>query len=91
MQAAHTTSTSTEALQQPITEPDEPDLQAFLQNVSRLNGVEGEPQPEARVCTAHGCRLKEYLAQLRIDGFGTRVLCPIHVLDLVEREVGLDE
>jgi len=91
MHAIQGTSTSTETLQQPLIEPGEPDLQAFLRNVSRLDGVEGEPRPEARVCTAHGCRLDEFLAQLRIDGFGKRVLCPIHVLDLVEREVGLDE
>jgi hypothetical protein len=91
MHATHATNTSIETLQQPLIEPGEPDLKAFLRNVSRLNEVEGEPQPEARVCTAHGCRLKKYLAQVRITGFGKRVLCPIHLLDLVEREVGLGE
>jgi hypothetical protein len=91
MHATHATSTSVETLQQPLTQPDEPDLQAFLQNVSRLDGVEAEPKPDARVCTNHACRLDEYLAQLRIDGFGRRVLCPVHVMDLLDREVDLNE
>ena len=90
MYATNATSASIGTLQQPLIEPGEPDLQAFLRNVSRLDGVEGEPRPKATVCTAHGCHLDVHLAQVRIDGFGKRVLCPIHLLDLVEREVGLD-
>jgi len=91
MHTTHATTESIGTIQQPLVEPDEPDLEGFLQNVARLDGVKTEAKPEAVVCTAHGCRLKKYLAQVRITGFGKRVLCPIHLLDLVEREVGLGE
>lgn len=87
--ATHTTNDSTETIQRPLVEPEEPDLDGFLWNVGTLTGVEAEAQPEADACGALGCRLTEHLAQVRIDGFGQRVLCPIHVLDLVDREVGI--
>lgn len=93
MQVSHVTSPdrSTESIQQTLIEPTEPDLEAFLHNVSRLDGVQADPRPEAHACGALSCHLKEHLAQVRISGFGKRVLCPKHVLDLVDREVGLDE
>jgi len=91
MHATEITNGSTESIQQHLAEPGEPHLEEFLRNVSRLDSVEASPRAGADVCGALGCRLTEYLAQVRIDGFGKRVLCPIHVLDLVDREVGLDE
>lgn len=93
MHATHTTNPndSTGTIQQPLVERDEPDLEAFLYNVSRLDGVQTDPKPDAHCCGAVGCRLTEYLGEVRIQGFGKRVLCPKHVLDLVDREVGLDE
>lgn len=93
MEVTHATNPkgSTDTIQQPLVEPTEPNLEAFLQNVGRLDGVQAEPKPDAFACTHNSCRLDEYLAQVHIDGFGTRTLCPKHVLDLVDREVGLDE
>jgi len=91
MQATHATKSSIETTQQPLVERDEPDLEAFLWNVSTIDGVQAEPRPEAHVCGALGCRVKEYLAQVGIQGFGKRTVCPKHVLELVDREVGLDE
>lgn len=91
MQVTNATNGSTESVQQRLVEPGEPYLEGFLRNVSSLDGVQATPRPDAHVCGALGCRLTDDLAQLRIDGFGKRVLCPIHVLDLVDREVGLDE
>jgi len=70
--------------------PGEADLEAFLANVSRIDGVQAEPKPDAFACTNNSCRLREYLAQVQIDGYGNQTLCPIHVLDLVDREVGLE-
>lgn len=93
MEVTHATNPngSTDTLRQPPVEPAEPDLEAFLRNVSRLDGVQAETRPEAHCCGAVGCRAEEDLGKVRIDSFGERVLCPIHVLDLVDREVGLDE
>lgn len=94
MQATNATQSidgSSETIQQPFIEANEPDLPAFLANVSRLDGVQAVPKPEAHCCGAVGCRLEVHLAQVGIQGFGKRVLCPKHVLDLVDREVGLDE
>jgi len=91
MHAINATTDSIETKQQRLFEPDEPDLEAFLANVSRLDGVQAVPKPEAHCCGAVGCTLEDYLAQVGIQGFGESVLCPKHVLDLVDREVGLDE
>lgn len=90
MQVTNATNARTESIQQGLAEPGEPNFEGFLQNVSRLDGVQATPKPEAFARGAVGCRLEEYLAKVRIDGFGKRVLCPIHVLDLVDREVGLE-
>lgn len=90
MQATNVTNAGAEPLQKRLAEPGEPYLEGFLRNVSSLDGVQATPRPGAHVCGALGCRLTDDLAQLRIDGFGKRVLCPIHVLDLVDREVGLE-
>lgn len=92
MEVTHATNPtgSTDTIQQPLVEPTEPDLEAFLRNVSGLDGVQAEPRPEAHCCGALSCHLTEYLGEVRIQGFGKRVLCPKHVLDLVDREVGLD-
>lgn len=93
MHATHTTTPdgSTGSIQQTLVEQDEPNLEAFLWNVSQLDGVQTDPKPDAYCCGAVGCHLKEYLGEVRIQGFGKRVLCPKHVLDLVDREVGLGE
>jgi len=91
MQATHDTYVSPDSIEQPLVEPVEHDLEGFLRNVSRLDGVQANARPEADVCGALGCHLTEHLGQVCIDGFGKRVLCPIHVLDLVDREVGLNE
>lgn len=86
MHATHANDGSTATIQTPLSHPGEP-MEAFVENVSTIYGVEAEARPDAHCCGALGCRLDEYLAQLRIDGFGKRVLCPIHVLDLIDREV----
>lgn len=91
MHATQATTASTDTIQTRLAEPGEPYLEGFLRNVSQLDGVHAEPKPSAHCCGAIGCRLTENLARLRISGFGKRVLCPIHVLDLVDREVGLDD
>jgi len=87
--ATHGTDASTETIHQQLAKPGEPNLRGFLQNVSQIDGVRATAKPEAHTCISHGCQLTENLAQVHIDGYGTRVLCPIHVLDLVDREVGL--
>lgn len=91
MHAINATTDSIETIQQPLFEPEEPDLSAFLANVSRLDGVQAVPKPEAHCCGAVGCSLESHLGKVGIEGFGKRVLCPKHVLDLVDREVGLNE
>jgi hypothetical protein len=86
MHATHATDGSIDTIQTPLSHPGEP-MEAFIENVSTIDGVEPEARPEAHCCGALGCRLNEYLAHLRIDGFGERVLCPIHVVELIKREV----
>lgn len=50
-----------------------------------------EPAKRAAACGAMGCRRTERLLLTRIQNFGKRVLCPIHALVLIEREIGDDE
>jgi hypothetical protein len=80
---------NTPPLQRAVIEPGAPDLEAFIENVSRYDGVEATAAAGADACGAIGCRVTEYLAELKISGFGTRVVCPIHTIDLVRREVSL--
>lgn len=44
---------------------------------------------EAACCVALGCRVNEPLSKVTIDGFGTRVVCPEHLEDLIAREADL--
>jgi hypothetical protein len=50
-----------------------------------------EPADGAVACGANGCTRGEQLLTTRIRAFGKRVLCPIHALDLIEREIGDDQ
>jgi hypothetical protein len=50
-----------------------------------------EPAKRAVACGATGCKRTEKLLLTRIQNFGKRVLCPIHALVLIEREIGSDE
>jgi hypothetical protein len=90
MHAITVNSATGESFELSIEEGNEPDLESFLENVERLSGVKAAPKPEAFACGYRGCRLTDYLAELYVEGVGTRVLCPIHVLDLVERECDLE-
>lgn len=54
-------------------------------NVAREN-VTVESAHTAVVCGASGCTREEQLLATHIDGFGQRILCPTHALDLIERE-----
>jgi len=46
-----------------------------------------ERAKRAVACGAAGCTRGEKLLRTRIQGFGKRVLCPTHALDLIEREI----
>lgn len=61
------------------------DLDRFLARLSEIPEVQTEPRPNRDCCAA--CRRGEYLAEIRIQGYGKRVVCPIHAVDLIEREV----
>lgn len=87
MHATHVNDESIDTVQRAILDSDELDLKAFTSNVSTIAGVEADPCPDAHCCGARSCRLEEYLAQVQIDGFGKRVLCPVHLVRLVKREV----
>ena len=80
---------STDTLQ-PLEEPGQLGVERVLTYVERTPGVEVEVRSNAYCCGAHGCRADESLAYVRIDGFGKRVLCPTHLIILVDQEVGLD-
>ena len=89
METIEATTGSIGGQQATLIEPGVPGLEAFLENVSRYDGVEATAAAGADACGAIGCRVTEDLAELEISGFGTRVVCPIHTIDLVEREVSL--
>lgn len=46
-----------------------------------------EPAERAVACGATGCTRSKQLLMTRIRAFGKRVLCPVHALDLIEREI----
>jgi len=87
MQAVNKLSVDTETFQASLANPQEPSIEAFLANVNSYPGVDAEPKPTAAVCGSNSCRETEHLSQVQIEGFGQRVLCPRHVVDLVKREV----
>lgn len=41
---------------------------------------------DACCCAALGCHVHDPLSRVTIDGFGTRVVCPEHLEDLIDRE-----
>ena len=41
---------------------------------------------DAECCVALGCHVQEPLSKATIDGYGTRVVCPEHLEDLLARE-----
>jgi len=86
MEALHATTSSTEPTDQLFDDSRDPDLETFLSNVNTYAGVCAEPQPRAACCGAQGCSNRKHLAHLRIEDFGQRVLCPVHVVQLVNRE-----
>lgn len=77
----------TESPQEQIEVRPEFDHQALLDDVNRYARAHAEARPAAVSCGASGCRSGEHLAHLRIDGFGQRVLCPTHLVKLMNREV----
>lgn len=87
MHAIHATTERTESPEQPLETLPEFDLQALLDDVNRYARAHAESRPAAVVCGASGCRTREYLAHLSIDGFGKRVVCPTHLVELVNREL----
>jgi len=67
----------------------EPDATAPAGRDHRLDAhpdVEIEAKPSAHCCGALGCRQTDVLQKVTIDGYGTRVVCPTHAENLIERE-----
>lgn len=60
----------------------EPELQEILTEVHVPIEV-----VDATICGAAGCHSSEMLLQATISKYGSRVLCPDHLEQLVEREV----
>lgn len=60
---------------------------SVLEEIGALDEVTIEPAPDAVACGAAGCRDSSQLLRAVIEGFGKRVLCPDHVVDLVRRKV----
>lgn len=53
--------------------------------------VEVTAAPEAIVCSALGCHERDQLLDCYVDGFGSRILCGLHLTKLIRRELIDDE
>lgn len=88
MSASDTTTEHPDAEQLPLPPTDDAGLQAFLDELNELEDVHaGYPRDAAAQCGASGCAIAIYLVAIIIVGFGQRVLCPLHALALIDREV----
>jgi hypothetical protein len=83
----HATENTNNTTDVPTFQHDDHLLEHLLNGLARLDDVEIRASGASGVCTAYGCSHVDDLLNVRIDGFGKRVLCPSHATDLACREV----